>query len=1125
MRFLRIFGFLLFLVPTVSFAANNDFMVAAQLLAAAKNADIQQVQVLINNGANVNYVDSTGLSLVCTALMNNDVRAAQILQMYGADASKCDRQIKQYNSKSKPTGGGGLFGGLSSAQSITLTAAGAAVIVGGLFLLTDVFDPGNDNDSSSSTGVHGGGNNDNGATNATVAFTTPDGPASLDTDYNYTTALDLYSPSDTDSILSKNFDLMTNTYKQNYLLMMHGYSAFARGYMGMSTLRNKSTNAPLNIGGNNLGTEPVLGGRPINVALVTANGINAVDDTALADKFLPWTTLNDNGTTVNGASNDMISSKYYNNTIAYGTNTESLGDDTVTEDTTLVSTFDLSGNGTAIHNTSASDMDNLLAKVVAGSITTGATADYMGFMPNGQLTIFRTGGGKDNNDDTIDYGNYRALLSGAVLYANGDTTMGRSRPNILANASVIEPMYATDAADMDDLLSINASSSEDYQNEYSKLVNKYYNADPTANTQGAFAKTFFSGLGSSYSPIVMFSTGAVETDSDYSGRAYTATFENSAPLVYGTNMEHLFASIVAVGQKGTGTNGTTTVSGYSPANKYILTQWQDTNGTTDNTSDDTYYRARMCGIAGTGAGGIDPWCFAATGLTDELAVASAAGAFGAVKSAFSYLTNQQIFALMALTADGAYLGTNNSGTSFTTDSLTSYLQGLYELPNEYQYQVNAGTMDYLDAFKQVFGYGLINVERATTPGKNVFYYNGTDIVSTAGNAYWRAASNTAFRSSSAFGARGATLKTSAFDVLTSVDGKLSLPRIWTNEFALGTNSRHGLYMGDVLGELKTRDAEPNRMQIGNVGFSMTTSPRAYNDNMGGLDNMRIDWSMGNWNVAAGYQRYLTDGVSRFTGLSNPILNLASNAVVSDATYDFGNWSFGARAFSGNITDESLLEHDPTIAANYAPARLGFVRGGGANIGLRGKYFGFNSAIGFANETNTLLGAYTNGLLNMGAGDTVYMDNELRVRPVDKVTLTARATFARTTTDGAGDMILGVSPLESNAFAVGAEFGNLKLSVAQPLAVRRGSLRYAYADYDIVDGADGKFALDVKDAHVAEIDLGARTRELRFGAEYRHSFGTFTDGAFGFIYRVNPNNTDEFGNESIFMLKLTHRVGI
>ena len=757
MKFMRIFAFLMFLVPFASFAASNDFMVAAQLLSAAKNADIQQVQMLINNGADVNYVDSTGLSIVCTALMNNDVRAAQILQMYGADASKCDRQIKQYNSKNKPTGSGGLFGGLSSAQSITLAAAGAAVIVGGLFLLTDWFDPGNDNKSSSSTGSHGGGSSGGGdSTNATAAFTLPDGPASLAEDYNYTTELDFYNPSDTESIYYKNFNLMTNTYGQNYLLMMRGYSPLARGYLGMTTLRNKTTNAPLNLSGNNLGAEPVLGGRPVGVALVTANGINALADTSLGDRLLPWTTLNDNGTAVNPASNDMISSKYYNNKINYGTNTASISDDTTEEDSSLTAMFDLSGAGTAINNASATADDNLLAKVVAGSVTTGDTADFMGFVPNGQLAIFRTGGGAGGTD----YNNYKALRLAAALYTNGDTTLGRSRPNILANVSVIEPLHAPLTATIDDILSVGESN---YKTQFATFVSDNYNvvtSDDATSAPGTDATYFFTYLGSTYAPITLFSTGAVETDSNYSGYARTATFENAAPLVY-DNLEHLFASVVTVGQIGDGTAGDTGISGYSPANKYALMQWQNTNNTPSDTTDDTYYRARMCGIAGAGANGIDPWCFAATGKTDELAVASAAGAFGALKSAFSYMTNQQIFALAALTADGAYLGSNDDGTAYTTETLTSYLQGLYVLPNEYQYRVTNGDMKYLDAFKQVFGYGLINLERATTPGKSVYYYNGTDIVSASGNAYWRAASNTAFRASSAFGARGATIKTSA----------------------------------------------------------------------------------------------------------------------------------------------------------------------------------------------------------------------------------------------------------------------------------------------------------------------------------------------------------------------------
>ena len=59
MKFIRILVFSLFLMPLASFGASSDFMLAAQLLAAAKSADIIQVQALVNNGANVNFVDST----------------------------------------------------------------------------------------------------------------------------------------------------------------------------------------------------------------------------------------------------------------------------------------------------------------------------------------------------------------------------------------------------------------------------------------------------------------------------------------------------------------------------------------------------------------------------------------------------------------------------------------------------------------------------------------------------------------------------------------------------------------------------------------------------------------------------------------------------------------------------------------------------------------------------------------------------------------------------------------------------------------------------------------------------------------------------------------------------------
>lgn len=1236
MKYIRIFAFSLFFLPVCAFAATNEFMVAAQLLAAARNADIQQVQSLVNNGADVNFTDSTGLSIVCTALMNNDVRAAQILQMYGADASKCDQQIKKYNSRNKKERSGGLFSGLSSAHNLTLAAAGAAVVVGGLLLLTDVFDSDNNNSSGGGGDRPNGGGGDNpGGGTATAKITLPYGPAMPNAESenaNYTNNLNVYSPSvagvlkDTFALMNKLGAASNGQGGQNYLLMMHGYSPLARGYMGMRTLRSTG-NVPVAadvLGQINIKGEVVGGGRPVGVAMVTSNGINAApkpvgditaEKNSLDDKLLAWTTIS--GDTVNqNPEISNLSSKYYNNKIVLGAPAdEELTNSYTEEDKAFANDFDLSGWGTAINNTNATDRDNLLAKIVGGASSGYPTADYIGFAPNSQMGIFRTGAGKgmkkvtgtpqtgtytmagstlavgDKIDlfgknltvssvtgnqfeaqDTgigtykgyigsngylyinsvlggdinqvysmnegqltqigeygdIDYYNYRALVKSAALWLAGDLEGGRSRPDILANSSVIAPLHSRTADTIGSML-VNPTVEN-----FAAMVDKYYDRDTTDGDGGTNSKPstdavqFFNGLGATFLPLVIFSTGASEqeTGSAYADETQVATFENAAPLVF-PNLEHLFMSVVAVGMTGAGTSGATDVSGYTPANKISIVQWGENNGTPDDPSDDKYYKARVCGIAGRGANGIDPWCFASAGITDELAVASAAGAAGAIKSAFSYLSNKELFTLLALTSDGPYLGTTTNGTPLTKDALRSYLQSVYVLPPEYQYRVDKGGEEYLDVFKEVFGYGLINLERATKPGTKVYFYDAANgkIVSAAGNAYWRTASKTMFRSSAAFSPRVASISAPFFDMLESADGELRMPRIWENEFDIGAGRRRGLYLNDVFGDLKTVDTPDSDIQMGRLRFSIKTSARPYADNMGGLDSMRLGLMRGSWELAAGYQHNFTDGAGMFSGMANPVMSLAHDAITSDAKYAHGKWAFGVRAFSGAITDSELLENDPTVTAQYTPARLGLMHGGALSAMWHDGRLGIDTSVGIVRETQTVLGAQTGGLLNLGGGDTSYVDVHGRYALGADVSLSARATFARTTADASGQNILGLTAIDSNAFALGLNAGNFEFVASQPLAARTGRLEYAHADYDIVETQDGKFDIAVSDLGARSVSMRPHKRETRFAATYRHNFGQFTDGAVGFIYRVNPNNTDEFGNEAVFMLKMSHRVGI
>lgn len=1234
MKYIRLLLLALVLFPAGAFAAtavNNEFMVAAQLLSAAKNADIQQVQALINNGANVNYVDSTGLSLVCTALMNNDIRAAQILQMYGADASQCDRQIKQYESRSTPQSSGGLFSGLSSAQTISLAAAGAAVVVGGLFLLTDWLDPGNDNGGSSSGNRPGGdGGGGSGGGEATSSETIPVGPAYFNSagEIAYSTAayqsnLALWSPSaggirEADFNYFRPTEQPDNNYAkdgillplQNYLLIMHGYSSFANGYMGQTTFRDKANN-PIKV------LNSTGGGKPILTTLITANGINPTGSAERTTTGITWSD------STAATSNTYASDKYANFNNPSGGN---LG--------TEIDGFDLSGSGSAM-NPFATSTETALAKIIGGwEAGERAYGDLYGFVPNGQLAIYRTGGGGQWVDvtkptegavvgtltdsgtttqvgtiepgDTITLNGVTYTISSALDDAGvtnptitiGDTTFkiaagsnllkgtcsgdscedvsdiaiyqgtdgyyyvnttGGNKPDavyvisdnniytqkewqesdvrnyeaiynartngsaVIANASVnpeSRNVSYTNIGEIESYFALNSGT--DKKTLFAALINNYYeNNTSESTTQGGYANSIFNGYNNSL-PILVNPAGefAWGQGDGKTMNVLDATFENYAPALYDDNLEHMFMTIVAV-QHSKGTSDADSIADYGNGTgkdygPLYLSMWKDSEG--------NQYMSRKCGIAGLGINGIDPWCFSAAGPTTEMAAASAAGAVAALKGAFPYMTNDTIFTLMALTADGPYLGTNDSGTAFTVDTLVAYLKTMYSLPPDYHADQLTG-QDYLDAFAEVYGYGMINLERAMTPGHTIYFYDGNNIVSANGNAYWRSASNTIFRASSAFSPSTETISAPFYDILESVDGDMSMPRVWRNEFALGAASRRGLYMGDVLGEFKTRNTTPERMQFGNFGFSMAVSEKPYADNLNGLDNMRLDYTSGNWNFAADYQRHFTDGASRFDGMSNPVLGMMSNAVSSDVTYNMGRWSFGGRAYSGAITDETMLDNDPTLASQYLPARLGLMQGAQSDVNWQGDKFGFTASVGAAYETETLLGAQTGGLLDMGNGETMYVDTEFRYSPIENLMFRLRSTFARTTTDAAGQFILGISDIDSNAFAFGVDAGNFSFSVSQPLTVSGGSLMYPYADYEIVDLGDGNYDLSITDMHIENVDLRPENREVRFTGSYRHNFGEFTDGAIGFIYRVNPNNTNEFGNESIFMMKMTHRLGI
>ena len=1258
------------LIPCGAFGAvGSDFQGAAQLLSAARRGDTRTVQYLISSGVDINYTDSTGLSLVCTAVMNNDKRAIQILQMYGADASNCDRQIKKYRQRKNIANNGeeyDFFSGLSSSHIVALSAVGVAAVIGGVALLTNAFDSENNNGSSSSGGSHGSGSGGSGGSSGTKGFSVPYSPAYIKNG--------VVTPSDTSKITdylsdwgasgaySADFNYMrqqeSNNYiadglypeLENYMLVMGGYYSLANGYMGNYIFRD-SSNSPV---------DAAMQGRPVRVALITGNGINPAGSAAsvVSGHGLTYALT----ASVNSATVHV--DKYLNNESSLITGTV---DNYELEEHTG---FDLSGSGSAF-NPFATPNESALAKIVAGWEAGGrANSDLYGFVPNGQLAIYRTGNGtvwsdvddgasvgtfsdgsnadgvlsagdtitltggetfeiKDavqagavenptitvnntsyklapgvkmflaecktesgcsssdnfaiyvgtdgywyvnntggNDIDTVYavngtnvyvkktqqnavYYNFSAMQDAATKkYAvTGDSSTAQSTVDVIANTNVIPASrnntYVTTNAFTKFM---DMSSITDAKTAYMTLINTYYNNGvDTGNNQGGVANNLFLGYSSTKPIIVMpagdYLSGTYVTKTDDPDNVLSlewywttqeATFENYAPMLY-SGLKHNFMTVVGVSHTG-GTSAATSVDNYgdgtgSSYGKLQLSEWSvsEADSGTGNTTTNVY-SSRMCGLAGVGdaENRIDPWCFAASGPTAEMATASAAGAVASVKSAFSYMDNDQIYTLLALTADGPYLNANTNGTKFTTDSLVEYLQNMYQLPLEYDIS-GLSSEEYLNLFKTVFGYGLINVQRAIKPGFSVYYYDGStnNIVSTSGktNRYWGKTTISSARASSALSLMGrSAIKTSFYDIVESPDGTMSLPRVWNSTIAMDGESRHGLYMGDVLDDFNVDSTNKRTNKIGNLTIDMAVSSRAYDDDMNGLDNMRIAWTNNTFDLATEYQHYLTNGESRFNGRANGLLNLVSDSISVDAMYKYGNFAFGGSAFIGAITDENLLDKDPVVSSQFEPGRLGFANGGALEAKYNSDKFGLNMSFGVMHENNTVLGMVSDGALALNGADTKYIDAVATYKPFENVKLSLRGTYAITDAVADGLLISDMSNIKSNSFAFGVDVGGFSFTAAMPLAVVDGEMAYGYADMEVVEN-DGKYEIAVNNAHTEYVDLSAVKRELRFTTTYKKSLGEWTDAGVGFVYRVNPNNTDAFGNESILMFKLHHRLGI
>ncbi|MDR3208860.1 MAG: ankyrin repeat domain-containing protein [Rickettsiales bacterium] len=1094
----------------VAHAANSQgFQLAAQLLSAARNGNIPMVERLVNGGADVNYTDGTGLSIVCTAIMNNDMKAAQILQVYGADASRCDSQIRRYKNKLPKENSGGLFSGLSNTQNLTLAAGGAALVVGGVYLLGDsFFGGGNDGNDSNSSGGSGdrpntgssSGGGSGGTATPDASMSIPYGPAEWDFATGkqkdnvgtpgyaarLATNMNVYSGAASNI---KDFAYMNNKVvdgtqqgiAQNYMFLMGGYAGLARGYNGQITPRTnnnapfRNPSAPLN---SNLA--------PISVALVTANGVNPAG-TADDDWEIAYC-QNTADTTCS-----QKATRYKNGKIGAET-----------------SGYDLSGAGSAF-NSSALSLDSLLVKIVVGG-GDHTDPDFIGFMPNGQLALYRTGGGKKYKTDLgaftrVDASNVKiggttyTLGGDGYYYKSGDTTAYGLQNNnlwemeaqayknfeamkfalggspIIANAAIPKNMKGASVEGIGMVASpTNASGKISvlltlidyyYYNNAAADGSTFSNPDPT---------TFLNQASLPTGPLVIFSAGEYQTGLGYGTNTLFATFDNAAPIAF-ANLEHRFMTAAAVSlQGGTGSyNNASDAPAYGTNKKYTLSSYSTGNDK---------YAARACGMAGLGYEGVDPWCFAAAGTTGEQAVAALAGAAGLIKGAFSYMTLEQIFKLMALTADGKYYNPQE-------------LNNMYQLPADLLAEANLPAAsdtnywtEWKKLFNKVFGYGMANIERATRPGQQLYFYS-SDKKTSAG--YWSAtpAANraaTVFMPSAAFGGRAATISTPMFDFVENADGTESMPRVFDFTVDFGGET-HGLNLNNLLGEISFDEPESDEK----IKFQL-------DDN--GREIKNLEWKSNNFAV----QYKKNGGAGTFVN-DNP-LAFAGNVLTTSVENSISGFVFRISAAAGSVTNDGLLEHDPALANAFTPAKLGNIYGFDSSVQIGALRFG----AGYVDEDKTTLGAYSGGLLDFGGGKTTYASAEAKLGA-----FTARYAAARTETNPGFGFIDSMTELYSDAYSLGADFGKWSFNISRPLAIMDGKLKYMHTNYELVETPEG-YGLE-SGAEMHELNLAPKRRETRLAVAYQPTISDRTKLAFGLIERINPNNTS--GHEEILLMKFRH----
>ena len=349
-----------------------------------------------------------------------------------------------------------------------------------------------------------------------------------------------------------------------------------------------------------------------------------------------------------------------------------------------------------------------------------------------------------------------------------------------------------------------------------------------------------------------------------------------------------------------------------------------------------------------------------------------------------------------------------------------------------------------------------------------------------------------------------------------------MPRIWKHNFILDESLNVNNLSKNIFDSLSAYERK-SEQKIDNFSFSVSNS-KIYVGNFSDLSNLSLKYRKDNFEFSSSFKNNFTNNLEKFEGKSNQILSLISNLVEVYTKYNLGNFGFKTSIFSGDIMDKNLIAKSELNNSLLDSAKLGTANGFSSEVSFNKNNVKFSTSLGLLNENGTVLGTSSGGLLDLGSGDTIYLDNKFSYKLFNDLNLSMNFVTSRTQTHNRNkeSFIKDVTDIYSNAYSIIAEYKDFSFSISEPLTVYSGDMTYDYSDFNLVPKTKGGYSLSSK-YYTEKVSLSP-DKELRFTGTYRKKFGLFTDSVFNFIYRINPDGFTN-KNETILMMKLSHRLGI